>query len=461
MPQGGVPQTPCCVRSAPRRTPDPRAPRRLTPTCRAALFALLSAAGGPGPAWAQATPGDHALGTIALDFAGLLTAAEAVARPRVSDADVLAQAADDEPLLDAHPVVRAGVGAGLTPGGLELEGGISQSLALSGTRGARRAALDAEARWARADVDARVLERRLEAARRWLDLWAAQAAEVLLEEDRGVACRAAGLLEARQRAGEATTADVDMLAVACTEAELAREDAEGTTVEHALALAGVLPGVGATPAAVRESRAPSLAGVRAEGPLPLLPEPTTRELALARERLDAWPALAREAAVARLERARATEEAAARGLRVDVGVVGRRSADGTSAVLGTLSLPLPLWTLGGREVASREAAALRAEHAVTLDRARLAAELEQVVHEVAHWDHLEARTREVLVPRAEALARARLRQLELGEATVLEALDARRSALAARQRALEAARARAWAHIHARVVVAVLAAEAP
>jgi hypothetical protein len=112
-------------------------------------------------------------------------------------------------------------------------------------------------------------------------------------------------------------------------------------------------------------------------------------------------------------------------------------------------------------VASREAAALRAEHGVTLARARLAAELELVVHEVTHWDHLEARTREALVPRAEALARARLRQLELGEATVLEVLDARRSALAARQRALEAARARAWAHIHARVVVAVLAAEAP
>jgi outer membrane protein TolC len=115
-------------------------------------------------------------------------------------------------------------------------------VALGGSRQARREALRAEARWARADVDARVLERRLEAARRWLDLWAAQATEALLEEDRGVACRATALLEARQRAGEATTADVDMLAVACSEAELAREDAEGTTVEHALALAGLLPG---------------------------------------------------------------------------------------------------------------------------------------------------------------------------------------------------------------------------
>jgi cobalt-zinc-cadmium efflux system outer membrane protein len=201
--------------------------------------------------------------------------------------------------------------------------------------------------------------------------------------------------------------------------------------------------------------------VRAEGPLPLLPGPTAAELARARARLDAWPALAREAALARLERTRATEESAARGLRLGVGVLGRRSADGTSAVLGTLSLPLPLWSLGGREVASREAAALRAEHAVTLDRARLAAELELVAHEVAHWDHLEARTREALVPRAEALARARLRQLELGETTVLEALDARRGALAARQSALEAARARAWAHIHARVVIGVLSGEAP
>jgi len=399
---------------------------------------------------------------LALDFAALLTAAEAAALPPVSDAATLAQAADDEPLLDAHPVVSVGLGAGLTPGGLELEAGISQSVALGGSRQARREALRAEARWARADVDARVLERRLEAARRWLDLWAAQATEALLEEDRGVACRATALLEARQRAGEATTADVDMLAVACSEAELAREDAEGTTVEHALALAGLLPGPDTTgPLGAGPRRAQSLTRVRAEGPLPLLPEPTAIEVARARERLDAWPALAREAALARLERARATEESAARGLRLGVGVLGRRSADGTSAVLGTLSLPLPLRTLGGREVASREAAALRAEHGVTLARARLAAELELVVHEVTHWDHLEARTREALVPRAEALARARLRQLELGEATVLEVLDARRSALAARQRALEAARARAWAHIHARVVVAVLAAEGP
>jgi hypothetical protein len=141
---------------------------------------------------------------------------------------------------------------------------------------------------------------------------------------------------------------------------------------------------------------------------------------------------------------------------------GRRSADGTSAVLGTLSLPLPLWTLGGREVASREAAALRAEHAVALARAppgRRAGAGGPRGHALGPPRGPHTRGPWCRAPRP--LARARLRQLELGEATVLEVLDARRSALAARQRALEAARARAWAHIHARVVVAVLAAEAP
>ncbi len=382
-------------------------------------------------------------GTL-IAFADVLHDADAPARRAVMER--LDAAADDEPHLDAHPVLSVGVGPGFAPGlGVELEASLSQSFALSGARAARQDALRAEARWARVELDGQALERRLEAARAWLELWAAQAERALRDEDRQTACHAAARLEARVRLGEATTAEHDALAVACTEAELAHDHADGLRIERALDLAGLLDRVDA----------PLL---RADGPLPLLPPPDAAQVAEARRTFEAWPAVARARLAAQVARAQAAEARAAAGPRLGVGVVARRAADETSAVLGTVSVPLALWSLGGREAAAHEAEAARAEREAALERPRAQALLEVALHEVEHWDGLEARTREQLVPRATGLARARLRQLELGETTVLEVLEARRSGLTARSRAIEAARERAWAHLRASLIVAALTA---
>src|SRR5690606_20909744 len=101
---------------------------------------------------------------------------------------------------------------------------------------------------------------------------------------------------------------------------------------------------------------------------------------------------------------------------------------------------------------SRAVSQARAETARAIEEARSArvlarAELAAAVHEVEHSRRVLAALESELVPTLEALRERRERALEVGEATVFEALTARSRALSAREQLERAQGAAAWAEV--------------
>jgi cobalt-zinc-cadmium efflux system outer membrane protein len=355
----------------------------------------------------------------------------------------LDQAVQRLPRLDANPMLSIQLGPRVSPPQeRSMEGSVtlSQAVSLQGAAGLRRGALRAEAQTAGAQAAQLRLRLRLEAARAWLDLWAAQQLHGLARQDAEAAGRSRRAVEALVKARERPRSEALVARRQAEEAGLQALLAEGALAEAREQLKAEL------------GSPPEDSPVAAGDPPDVVP-PSAGEQRAALASATALPAVRVQALLAAEERVRGAEERAARGSRLTLGVQVQRDGVGTT-LQGLVGVPLPLLDLGGREEAPRKAAALRAEGDAqdALHRAR--SELSLAFHDLEHSAQVERAVRDELLPAAEQAQQALDREFEAGEVTLLEKIQGQRSLVEARARLIHATRDRVWACLRAATLVA-------
>ncbi len=351
-------------------------------------------------------------------------------------AHLLARGHEASPLLDANPVLAVAVGARVAPAsdrGLEWTASLSQSVSLQGAAARRKEALGAEAAWLTADTDADLLAHRLAAATAWLALWEAEqqaagvAREIANEEE--LLRLVARLASIRER----TLADLATVEARLAEVKVRERMAQGSLVEAQARLGAEIRSAAGEP-------------LRAEGRPPeyLVAAADKDRLLVAAAAL---PAVRAKALLARSELVRAHEERAMRGVRLTVGAEFRREATGATILQGTIAVPVPFFAVGAREYAARAASSIRLGGEAADEQGRARAAIALALHEVEHTEEVFTLLASRMVPAAERAAALRERQLQLGEGTILDVIDARRGVLEARARLVRATRERAWARI--------------
>lgn len=323
--------------------------------------------------------------------------------------------------------------------GFEGQLAVTHSWNLGDLTGARRRAARAEREVLAAERRALALLARLEAARRWIDLWRLGELGRLLREEEALARALADATERAVGGGAQTSVDAAEVDAHLAEVRLRAIAAEGALHEASIGLS------------VAMARPPS-PRLLAEGALPEPALPDEPDLA----RIEQLPAIAVERLSAAAERAREAEVAAAYAPQLALGAQIQRESPSGVIVSGVIGLSVPLFDQGQRaRSASRGEAERRdGEHA----QARLEAEreLSLAVHDVEHQRREERAARELLVPAIERLTERREAALRAGEGTVFALLDARRRGLEARARSIEARAARAWAEVRLWVLLAEL-----
>ncbi len=363
----------------------------------------------------------------------------------------LEEASRSSPRVDANPTISIQLGARVLPANERMaEGtlGVSQALSTEGAARLRQQALAAEARTAGATLQGQKMSLRLQAARGWLELWAAQRLLAAAKQDAEAARRSQRAVEALVAAHERTRTEALVAKRQAEEASLRALSAEGALAEARAMLKGELGlAADATPVATGEP--------------PEVVAPTEAEQQAAVAEAASMPEVRARSLLAAEERVRAAEERAARGSRLTVGAQAQRDAIGATVLLGTLSAPINLFDVAAREEAPRRAAALRAEGeaAVALNRAR--GDLLIAFHDVEHSDETLQAIDRGLLPAAEQAAAALDRAFAAGEVTILEKIDGQRSLIEARARQIAAQRDRAWARIRASVLAQAARGGAP
>jgi outer membrane protein TolC len=401
------------------------------------LLALVAFASPPLEANTSITY-DEALGLAAASPA-VSGARRAVEVKREGDAHV--SSLPSNPLVLLQPAVAPRDAMRRPEGQLSL----TVPLSLAGLGSARRDAATRETATLDAQAHAEALSRRLDAARAWIDLWSAELAEKLSREELALATELADRTRRAAESAALTRADAADADTYRAEALLLALSVEGEVTDLGLALsravsrgtpvvlstAGQLP----SPEVPGRDRWPSL--VAAAGALP-----APRALQLSAE----------------AEKARAVEARAARGFEVALGAMAQRDATGRDLFLATVGFNLPFFERGAREAAPRAAEAVRLEGAA-VDASRVAAaDLARSLHEVEHSAEVLRAIETGLVPAALESVRLREAALKAGDATVLEVLVARRTAIQARSRAIRALAAFAWARVRATLLLGQLPA---
>lgn len=331
--------------------------------------------------------------------------------------------------------------------GIDVQVSAQQGFNLAGYAAARAASMGREELAMAAELRALRLNRRLAAARAWLSLWAAGEA---LREARVELVAMTEFLERVERAAQATAltrTDVAEARAYLGEARLTALNIEGEQYELGLEL-GRLIGPG-------EAGGGESGRLVASGPVPevALPEVTPELQAQVLRRLDALPASQALRLQAEAERRREAEALAARGTQLNIGAMGLHEPATPYAVLGTLSVTLPLFERGQRERAEILGRLGRlqgeAQEALLAGRSELLLALHDVQHSHEIWEQLQLQ----VVPASSETLALRERLVAAGDGTVLEVILARRAAAAARGRLWRSlathsfARYRLWAYL--------------
>ena len=326
------------------------------------------------------------------------------------------------PLLRDNPTVDLEAGPRtLADGarGLDVGVGLTQTVELGGKQGARRDS--ARAGLARETAQQRDTERRVlgEVAATFLQALHARARLSLAREAEAAAASTAQSAQRRFEAGDVPVVDVNVARVALARARADVAGAEGDEASLLYMLRALL-GLGlAQPLEVSGE-------LRALAVQPVTPPPASSER----------PDLV--ALEAELAQAEADLRLGRRGAWPDVGVGVRyeREAD-ESSVLGTLSLPLPLFSRGQEARVTGEARVRRLQTA--LEAARRAREAGVEAARVQHGkrqEALELLEREALPLLADNESLAR-KSYEAGEMGLAEFLLVRRDTLEARTQYLD------------------------
>ncbi|TKD03315.1 TolC family protein [Polyangium fumosum] len=317
--------------------------------------------------------------------------------------------------------------------GVEIQASVTQSWNLAGLSSARKAAARVEEEELSAGARALVLTQRLDAARAWIDLWAAERVLDVAMREAALAGEFARLVEKAAQASAATKADAADARAYHAEARLGVIGAEGEVFERGLGLARVIA-AGVDPL-----------GAHGDLPAPVLP--SGAGLRDAQKRAATLPAVQQKAIAARVEHAREAEERAARGTSLSVGLYVQRDSPGGFVGYGAVGLTLPVFDRGERERSGMAARAAQLEGETKREAANASADVAMGIHEVEHTqDIVDTLAGAILPALTEGLA-ARVRLFEAGEGTMLEVLTARRNVAAAQARLERARAANAWARV--------------
>lgn len=323
--------------------------------------------------------------------------------------------------------------------GFEGQLTVTHSWNLGDLTGARRRAAAAERGVLSAEARAVALEVRLDAARRWIELWRLDRLERVVRAERELAARFVAHTERALRAGVATAMDESEAGAYAAEVLSRALTLEGQRHEASLALALAM------------ARPPS-AELRPRGPLPspALPDDPAPYL----RAVDDLPAVAVERLAARAARAHEAEAAASYAPIFGAGVQLQRESPSGFIAQGVLTLTVPLMDQGQRQRSVARGEAARREGARAQARLTAARELSLAIHDVEHQRRELAALRERLLPSLTRLLERREAALRAGESTVFDVAAARRRLLEARGRAIEAAAARAWAEVRLWILLA-------
>lgn len=316
----------------------------------------------------------------------------------------------------------------------ELIAELAQPWNVAGHGGARKRTVALEEQVIEVEVRARALERRLAAARGWIDLWGAQRVHAAAERELTIADDLQKRIERAVALGAATRADLADTRAFTAEAGLAVLAAEGEVYERGVVLS-------------RDTARLRAEALAASGELPDPPLPPPASWSQLAAGVEALPGVAMSRVAERAERARFVEERAARGTVLQLGVALQRDAPGGLVLSGLFRVTPSLFDRGEREagVLAANAERLNGEQRSALISGR--AELAIALHEVEHTGEVMLALRDRLVPASREGADARRRLFSAGEGTLLEVLQTERLAVAAEAR-LERARAlNAWARV--------------
>ncbi|MRG90981.1 TolC family protein [Polyangium spumosum] len=317
--------------------------------------------------------------------------------------------------------------------GVELQASVTQSWNLAGLSSARKAAARVEEQELSAGARALALTQRLEAARAWIDLWAAARVLDVATREAALAGQFSRLVEKAAQASAATKADTADARAYHAEARLGVIGAEGEVFERGLTLSRAL------------AAGPDPLAARGDLPAPTLPaRPSLRE---AVRRAATLPSVQQKALAARVERAREAEEKAARGTSLSLGVFVQRDSPGGFVGFGAVGLTLPAFDRGERERSVMAARAAQLEGESKREAANAAADLAMAIHEVEHTQDVVDTLAGAIVPALSEGLAARVKIFEAGEGTILEVITARRSVAAAQSRLERARAANAWARV--------------
>jgi len=317
--------------------------------------------------------------------------------------------------------------------GFEIQASVMQSWNLAGLSSARKTSARAEEEELSAGARALALSQRLEAARAWIELWAATRVLDVAKREAALAGELARLVEKAAAASAATKADAADARAYHAEARLGVTAAEGEVFERGLSLARALA-AGAEP-------------VGASGDLPMPSLPSEGGLREVLRRASSLPTVQQKALAAEVERARAAEEKAARGTSLQVGVYLQRDSPGGFVGYGAVGLTLPVFDRGERERSVTVARAAQLEGEKKREEANATSDLAMGIHEVDHTQEIVDTLKDALLPALEEGLAARMRIFEAGESTMLEVLTARKNVAAARGRLERARAANAWARV--------------
>lgn len=318
----------------------------------------------------------------------------------------------------------SGSGALSGTGAMELSLGLSQTLPLGGKVGKSRRVADAETKMAEAERADLIVELRSTVMKRYYRVALLQERLALERENREIALKLLGIAKTRADSGEISPVDLSRIEVESTRAEIEEERLQG---EFKGALSAL--------AACWVSPAQLLSGVEPLQALPLVPE----ESAL-RERFLRSPTLLlaeRETA-----KERASLSLAKAQVWPDLEISGgwkKHNETGEHALFAGISLPIPLFH---RNRGGVQEARANLERAAAAQDSRLK-ERESLLNECfARATSLSgslSKADKSLLPAAENAFRGALRGYQLGEKSLLELLEARRTLLECRKERMDLA----------------------
>lgn len=351
----------------------------------------------------------------------------------------------DLPSVSGNPEMMLGPGIGFGPSGTgpALQVALAQSWNLASLGQTREQAAKAERVALAADIRARQLRLKLDAAHAWLQLAEAQKLLRAAQTEQGLADELEALTRKAAQRGALTAADAAEARVFSGEAALRAVFYEGEVHDRAAELA-------------RQCALPTTPLPEATGQAPIVTLPDAAQWTQWVGRAAELPEARARQMQADAERARMAEARALHGSTIQVGAQLQRDAVGDMQALATVGIRWSAFDRGQRlsavaaeQAARAEGEALQASH----DGAHL---LAMAWHEVEHSRERAAVLRDKIVPAVDELVRTREQAFGRGAATVFEVLRARRDRSEANRRLTEAETDRVWAEIKAWLLHAAL-----